>query len=175
MEMETPNQESIQSEQIKSYVDAAVDFGLKLEADYVIARGIDRTTNQIRFSQNKIDINKEWQIHLLELFTVVEGNKVAVGEFSPTSEENVRERVEAQVKFAKKMAPSPLFQSIEKQISNYSQIDRLYDPKIVDYREKKLNQLVLSESQVHSFSVIITFILTVLRVLRVNTQHLFII
>lgn len=123
-------------EQIKSYVDAAVDFGLKLEADYVIARGIDRTTNQIRFSQNKIDINKEWQIHLIELFTVVDGSKIAVGEFSPTSEENVRKRVESQVKFAKKMAPSPLFQSIEKQTSNYSQIDGLYDPKIVDYREK---------------------------------------
>ena len=123
-------------EQIKAYVDAAVDFGLKLEADYVIARGIDRTTNQIRFSQNKIDINKEWQIHLIELFTVVDGSKIAVGEFSPTSEENVRKRVESQVKFAKKMAPSPLFQSIEKQISSYSQVPGLYDPKIVDYREK---------------------------------------
>ncbi|MHA2307442.1 MAG: hypothetical protein ACXACU_18840, partial [Candidatus Hodarchaeales archaeon] len=123
-------------EQIESYVDKAVEVGKNLGTDYIIARGINRTTNQIRFSQNKIDINKEWQIHLLELLTVVNGNQVAVGEFSPTSEENVQERVEAQIKFALKMTPSPSFNGIETKISSYEQIPEIYDPKVDDYREK---------------------------------------
>ncbi|MHA1969285.1 MAG: TldD/PmbA family protein [Candidatus Hodarchaeales archaeon] len=123
-------------EQIESYVDKAVEVGKNLGTDYIIARGINRTTNQIRFSQNKIDINKEWQIHLLELLTVVNGNQVAVGEFSPTSEENVQERVEAQIKFALKMTPSPSFNGIETKISSYEQLPEIYDPKVDDYREK---------------------------------------
>ncbi|MFX0086902.1 MAG: TldD/PmbA family protein [Candidatus Hodarchaeota archaeon] len=124
------------TEQIKAYVDLAVEVGQNLGADYIVIRGINRNINQIRFSQNKIDINKEWQIHSLELLTVVEGNKIAVSEFSPTSEEHVRERIKAQIKFTKKMTSSSDFQGLEKEISDYSPVSDLYDPNIINYRDK---------------------------------------
>ncbi|MFX0013331.1 MAG: TldD/PmbA family protein [Promethearchaeota archaeon] len=129
------------SEQIKSYVDFSVEIGQKCNVDLIIARGVSNIENQIRFSQNKIDINKQWYSNIIELAVVVDENRVSTSEFSPTSNENVKDQVEATVKFTKKMAASPFFQGVEKTISNYPKQDWLTDPKIKDYREKAPNDI----------------------------------
>ncbi|MFX0172522.1 MAG: hypothetical protein ACFE9L_11430 [Candidatus Hodarchaeota archaeon] len=88
--------------QLKAYVDLAVDVAQNLNVDYIVVRGKNNVENQIRFSHNKIDINKQWQQTLLELLVVVEDNKVSIGEFTPSSEDYVREQITVIVNFAKK-------------------------------------------------------------------------
>ncbi len=89
------------SEQIEAYVDLAVETGQKLSTDLIIARGISNVENQIRFSQNKIDINKQWYSNIVELVVVVDENRIATSEFSPTTSSGVKKQIEAMVKFAK--------------------------------------------------------------------------
>jgi predicted Zn-dependent protease len=130
------------TEKINAYVELAVDYGQKLNVDLILACGTESIDNQIRFSQNKIDINKQWHTNLLELFIVVEDNKVAISGISPTSNDQVRERITALVKFAKKGFPSPFFQGIEEKISTYRIPEGLNDPNITDYREKAPDSII---------------------------------
>ncbi len=123
------------TEQMKAYTDLAIDFGQD-HVDLIIGRGIERINNQIRFSQNKIDINKQWQTSILELYVVVENNQQAVVDFSPTSNKNIRKQIKSLVKFAQKMSPSPLFQGVEEKTTAYSQLPGTFDAKIEDFREK---------------------------------------
>ena len=124
------------TEQMEAYLDLSVDFGQKLNVDLIIARGISNIENQIRFSQNKIDINKQWHSKMIELVVVVDENRLSISEFSPTSDENVKERVEAAVKFTKRMGVSPFFQGTEEKVSSYPKQEWLVDAIIQDYREK---------------------------------------
>ncbi len=123
------------SDIIKSNVELAIETGEKLGVDLIIVRGVEKTVNQIRFSQNKIDINKEWQNDSLEVLVVVNGNQLATGEFSPTNEENIKERIANQVNFTRKLAPSPFFLGSESSQHVYQPIKNIYDSKISDYRE----------------------------------------
>ncbi len=126
---------------MEAYVDLSVEIGQKLDIDLIIARGISNIENQIRFSQNKIDINKQWHSNVIELVLVVDDNRVSTTEFSPTSNENVKENVEESIKFTKKMAASPFFQGTEEKISSYPKQEWLADTKILDYREKAPNDV----------------------------------
>jgi PmbA protein len=129
------------SEQIEEYVDLSVEIGQKLNVDLIIARGISNIENQIRFSQNKIDINKQWHSKKVELVVVVDENRLSINEFSPTSNENVKERIEATVKFTHKMDATPFFQGVEEGISSYPKQEWFADAKIQDYRDKAPNDV----------------------------------
>ncbi len=129
------------TEQMEAFVDLSVEIGQKLDADLIIARGISNIENQIRFSQNKIDINKQWQSDMIELIVVVDDNRLSTSEFSPSSNENVKEQVEASVNFTKKMPASPFFQGTEEKISSYPKQEWLADTKILDYQEKAPNDV----------------------------------
>jgi PmbA protein len=124
------------NEQIQAYVDLAVDYGQKLNVDLIIARGFACIDNQIRFSQNKIDISKEWHSNLLELLIVMEKNHVVIGEVSPTSDDQLRDRIKAMLDFAKKVTPSPFYQGAEEKIGKYPSLEGLYDSNIKNYKEK---------------------------------------
>lgn len=124
------------SEQIEGYVDLSVETGQKLNVDLIIARGISNIENQVRFSQNKIDINKQWNSKMVELVVVVDENRLSISEFSPTSNESVKENVEATVKFTQNMAANPFFQGVEETSSSYPEPAWLADTKIRDYHEK---------------------------------------
>lgn len=124
------------TEQMKAFTDLALDYGQDMNVDLIIGRGVNRIYNQIRFSQNKIDINKQWQTELLELFVVVKKNQLAVIEFSPGSDEHVRKQVRELVKFAEKMSPSPFFHGVEERITTHSHLSGIFDSKIKDFREK---------------------------------------
>lgn len=126
---------------MEAYVDLSVEIGQKLDVDLIIARGISNIENQIRFSQNKIDINKQWHSKMIELIVVVDDNRLSTNEFSPSSNENVKEQVEASVKFTKKMGASPFFQGTEEKISSYPKQEGLADTKILDYQEKAPNDI----------------------------------
>ncbi|NHJ01693.1 MAG: TldD/PmbA family protein [Candidatus Heimdallarchaeota archaeon] len=121
---------------VEAYVELAIETGQKMGVDLIIARGTDKIINQIRFSQNKIDINKEWRSETLDVLIVVNSNQVSTSEFSPSNEETVRERILDQVAFTKKLAPSPFYLGCESSLNSYSTIEKLYDNKISGYQEK---------------------------------------
>ena len=124
---------------IQSYVDYAVELGVKQNVDLILGIGTNNIRNQIRFSSNKVDINKQWQSDNLELVVVVGGNQLAIGEFAPRDKDHVKERVNAQIQFAKTMSPSPFYQGIETRISKFAPFKGHYDDKIDDYGEKAVN------------------------------------
>ena len=101
------------SELLHSYVDKTVDFGEQLGVDAIIVRGLEKVHNQIRFSQNNIDINKQWHTNVLEVFLVVDKNFVATGEFSPSNETFIKNQLKSLIEFARKMSPSPFYQGVE--------------------------------------------------------------
>jgi PmbA protein len=124
------------SETMKSYVDYAVEFGTKQNVDLILGIGTSSTRNQIRFSSNRVDISKQWQSDNLELVVVVGGNQLAIGEFSPRDKDHVEERVNAQIKFAKTMSPSPFYQGVESTVKEVAPLVGHYDENIDDYGEK---------------------------------------
>jgi len=127
------------SEILQSYVDYAIELGTKQDVDLILGIGTSGVQNQIRFSSNKVDISKQWQADNLELVVVVGGSQLAIGEFSPRNEEHVKERVNAQIKFAKNMSPSPFYQGVESAILKVAHLEGHYDDKIDDYGEKAVN------------------------------------
>ncbi len=124
------------NDDIKSLLDYAISVGQQNNVDFILGLGSQSVNNQIRFSQNKIDINKQWQSDRIELMVVVEGNQVAIGSFSPRDEEYIKDRVEAQIKFAHNMTPSPFFQGLETIRHDVSPLTGHYDSKIDEYKEK---------------------------------------
>ena len=127
------------SETIQSYVDYAIELGTKQEVDLILGIGTNAVRNQIRFSSNKVDISKQWNENNLELIVVVGGNQLAIGEFSPRNEEHVKERVNAQIKFANTMSPSPFYQGVESTVSKFTPLVGHYDDKIDDYGENAVS------------------------------------
>jgi len=122
---------------LQSYVEKAVEFGEQLGLDVIIIRGLEKIHNQIRFSQNKIDINKQWHTNVLEVFLVVDKNFIATGEFSPSNEAYIKDQIISLTEFARKMSPSPFYQGVEESVtSNYPIIKGGYDSSIDSYREK---------------------------------------
>ena len=87
---------------LQEYVDYSVEIGQKQNVDLILAFGTQATNNQIRFSQNKIDITKQWKVNRIDLIVVVEGNQLSVSNFSPLDKKHVEERVNAQIKFTYK-------------------------------------------------------------------------
>ncbi len=121
---------------LQEYVDYSVEIGQKQNVDLILAFGTQATNNQIRFSQNKIDINKQWKVNQIDLIVVVGGNQLSVSNFSPLDKKHVEERVNAQIKFTYKMTPSPFFKGVESAKHDYTSLQGLYDSKIDDYREE---------------------------------------
>lgn len=131
------------SESLHSYVEKAVEFGEKLGLDVVIVRGLEKIHNQIRFSQNNIDINKQWHTNVLEVFLVVDKNFVATGEFSPSNEAYIKNQIKSLAEFARKMSPSPFFQGVEENtVPSYPVIIGGYDSTIDQYREKAPEHII---------------------------------
>jgi PmbA protein len=125
------------TEPIESYVDHAIDIAQKQNVDLVLGIGREEVRNQIRFSQNKIDINNQWNSNTIDLVIVVNENQLAIGSFSHgNSMGYVEKRVKAQIGFAQKLTPSPFFQGIESIKHPFSSLKNLYDPNIDAFSEK---------------------------------------
>ncbi|MHA2271172.1 MAG: TldD/PmbA family protein [Candidatus Hodarchaeales archaeon] len=122
------------TEPIEFFLDHAIDHATKQDADLIIVYGTESLENQIRFSQNKIDINKQWRSDELQYIIAVDGDRLATGIFSPTSETHLRSEIDNAIKFARKIEPSPLFKGVEDDSTKrYPAIDRLYDSRIDDF------------------------------------------
>ncbi|MHA1975237.1 MAG: TldD/PmbA family protein [Candidatus Hodarchaeales archaeon] len=124
------------TEEISYFVDKALEKGQNSDVDLIIVNGVEKIHNQIRFSQNKIDINKQWATRTLEVLVVVNENQMAITEFTPSSTSYVDNQLEDLIKFATKINPSPFYRGVEKNKSSYTSFQSLSDPNINDYSEK---------------------------------------
>ncbi|MFX0065467.1 MAG: TldD/PmbA family protein [Candidatus Hermodarchaeota archaeon] len=120
-------------ESIKDYLEETINYAVKQKVDVIIGKGIENVENQIRFSQKKIDINKQWQSARIEFMLVVNNNYMVTGEFSPTSKEMVKLEIDQAIEFANKVDPSFLFQGVEDKIQPFPTIENAYDKKIDEF------------------------------------------
>ncbi|MFX0211743.1 MAG: TldD/PmbA family protein, partial [Candidatus Hodarchaeota archaeon] len=106
-------------------------------ADMIIGRGSVSNNGQIRFSQGKIDINKQWRSNRLEFALTVNKNHLVIADFSPTSSvEHTKQEIDNAIAFAQKIEPSPLFMGVEDSIKPYPTVDRIYDKRIETFTEE---------------------------------------
>ncbi|MHA2173209.1 MAG: metallopeptidase TldD-related protein [Candidatus Hodarchaeales archaeon] len=124
------------TESIESYVDHVIDVTQKQNVDLALVIGYEVLNNQIRFSQNKIDINKQWQSNRIDSIIVVNENQLVLGNFSPNNKAYVEERIQAQIDFAQKMSPSPFFKGVATMKHAFPMVKDQFDPNIDDYSEK---------------------------------------
>ncbi|MFW9995116.1 MAG: TldD/PmbA family protein [Candidatus Odinarchaeota archaeon] len=120
-------------ETVQSYLEKAVDRAIQAGADMIIGKGINSIEHQIRFSKNKIDINKTWMSRKIEFILVVGGNQMLTGEFSPSSEGSVKTEIDRAIKFAHKVDPSSQYAGVEDKIQPFPTLDKTFDEKIDDF------------------------------------------
>jgi len=123
------------TDNLKNLADIAVDYG-KTKTDAIIARVVQTKSEQIRFSQSKIDISKTWNQLQLELFVVVAGQKTGVSEVPISGEDDVKHAVDGVVKFTQILPDSMFYAGIEENTHKYTKISDNYDEKIDSFIEK---------------------------------------
>ncbi|UCE11700.1 MAG: TldD/PmbA family protein [Candidatus Thorarchaeota archaeon] len=121
-------------DQVKSFVETAVGYASK-KCESAIARGVLSSVSQIRFSQNRIDIAKQWESLEFVLFVNTEGAKIGIAERSVTSEDEVRRFVDDTIGFTRALPESQFFTGIEKEIGKYEKIKDRYDSKFDGFVE----------------------------------------
>ncbi|MHA1215129.1 MAG: TldD/PmbA family protein [Candidatus Hodarchaeales archaeon] len=124
------------TEDISYYVDRTIDKGQNSEVDLIIVNGVEKIHNQIRFSQNKIDINKQWSTRVLEVLVVINQSQMAITGFTPSSDDYVDKQLEDLINFANKISPSPFYRGVEKNISSFTSFQNHSDPAISEYSER---------------------------------------
>ncbi|MHA2363819.1 MAG: TldD/PmbA family protein [Candidatus Hodarchaeales archaeon] len=123
-------------EEIKQFVENTASYAQNKGVDLIIVRGVNDVQNQIRFSQNKIDINKQWLSNKLEVVLAVNGNQVVTNEFSPINQESINTEIENTIKFANKIDPSPRFLGVEegeKTTKVYPAVEDVFDSRIDEF------------------------------------------
>lgn len=122
-------------DQLKALVEVALKEA-ESKADAFIVRATVETQNQIRFSNGMIDINKQWEESLLDLFVVVEQNQVGITQVPVSDEISVKKAVQELITFAHKLPPSPFYLGVEERTFDYPSIPDSFDQKIDAFVEK---------------------------------------
>jgi PmbA protein len=122
-------------DQVKSFVDLAVNRASE-KCESAIARGVLASVSQIRFSQNRIDIAKQWESLEFVLFVNTEGAKIGIAERSVTSEKEVRILVDDTIGFTQALPESQFFAGIEKDTGKYEALKKRYDSGFDDFAEE---------------------------------------
>ncbi len=113
-------------ERLQSLVDVAVDYATsKVEA--AIVRGTLSDSYQIRFSENAIDVMKQWKSVKLDFFIIYKGNQIGLTERSATTEQDVKTAIDDLVAFTQRLPESMFFAGTETHAHKYSTIDGLFD------------------------------------------------
>jgi PmbA protein len=121
-------------ETLRSYVDLAVSHAQSKDVEAIVYGQLTSGT-QLRFSQNSIDIGKQWESQKLLLFLIVDKTKTGVGERSVTSEEDVKSAVDDTIAFTKLLPDAMLFHGVEEGTHKYAKIKDQYDERIDSFNE----------------------------------------
>ncbi len=112
-----------------------INLALKMGMDEIIALRKEGTNYQIRFSNSAIDISKEWNENLLELFLVKEQKTTQVDVEAPTPKK-IEKTLSRTVKYLSKVPRSNLYNGMETQQHSYSSMKDFLDKRIFDFPEK---------------------------------------
>ncbi len=131
----------------ENYPRQAVDVAEKegaTEAIGLLTKGI---SYQIRFSNSNIDVSKQWDHNLLEVFVAV-GRKVTQVDIPDPTLKRIQESVSKAAHFATNMPDNRLYNGIETETHPYPTIDGIFDHKTEDFYERapKLVNLAIESS-----------------------------
>lgn len=112
-------------------------------ADDVIASSQTRNAQQIKFSNNKINATKSWELSNISIF-MVKDKKIVATNLKDISQESADTAVTKLIEFAKSTPQNKQYGGIADGPFSYKEILNTYDKKIedingVDYVEKAIN------------------------------------
>lgn len=115
---------------------AAIAAATAEGATEVISRLNRQTQYQVRFSNSQVDVSKQWNVDLLEVF-VSNNGKITVTEIQAPTPEKVREDVTRTARFVKSLPFNPIFAGIEERADHaYPKVPGLYDSRIESFYER---------------------------------------
>ncbi len=118
-----------------NFTEKALEVAQKEGATEVIARLVEGPNYQIRFSNSNIDISKQWDQSMLEVFLAI-GKKVTQVDIQDPTLSKIEQVVKQATKFAKRMPDSQMYATMESKKHSYKAIDGLYDKSIESFPEK---------------------------------------
>jgi len=123
-------------------LDYTLETAKKKGVKEIIIKLVDRTEHQIRFSNSQIDIFKEWNNKLMEVFLSIGrkyltlGRKINVITIQNPTKENIEEALTRAVKSLKTLPKSLLYWGMEESPQKYEKMSGLYDSRIKGFPEK---------------------------------------
>lgn len=112
-----------------------IDIAKREGAKEIIAKLVKSQDHQIRFSNSAIDIFKQWNLDVLELFLSI-GHKITVISIQNPTLEKLNKDIPKAVQNLKKLPKSLLYWGMDKNKYSYQTIDGLHDPNIKSFPDK---------------------------------------
>lgn len=120
----------------------ASEYAQKRGVKELIIKYIDKTEHQIRFSNSQIDIYKEWDNKLMEVFLSVGrkyltlGRKINFITIQNPTKESIDYNLGKAIKALKSLPKSLLYWGMEEEQQEYQEISGLYDERIKTFVDK---------------------------------------
>ena len=111
-----------------------VDHALKVasaKGDAVV-QARDVLEHQIRISNSEIDIFKQWNYTVFDVFVAIDGKIGTTEIFSPTPK-LIDEEIGRLAKLVQSLQPTPLYSGLQEELKPPTKVDKLYDKRIRDF------------------------------------------
>ena len=121
----------------KKELQSVVDHALKVASaeGEAIVRAREVLEHQIRISNSEIDIFKQWNYTVLDIFVAIDG-RIGTTEIYNPSVKSVDAELTHLTKFVRSLQPTPLFSGLQDEIKPPTNVDQLYDKRIRDFPEQ---------------------------------------
>ncbi|MFX1402859.1 MAG: TldD/PmbA family protein [Promethearchaeota archaeon] len=118
----------------KEELQGIVDHALKVASaeGEAIVRAREVLEHQIRISNSEIDIFKQWNYTVLDVFVAING-RIGTTEIHNPTIRSVDTELAHLTKFVRSLQPTPLFSGLQNEIKPPTKVDQLYDKRIRDF------------------------------------------
>ncbi|MHA2428262.1 MAG: hypothetical protein ACXADB_09590 [Candidatus Hermodarchaeia archaeon] len=117
-------------QEVQELVDHALK-GASVKGDAMV-RARDVLEHQIRISNSEIDIFKQWNYTILDIFVAIDGRIGTTEIFSPTPKK-LDEEISRLTKLVQSLQPTPLYSGLQEELKPPTKVDQLYDKRIRDF------------------------------------------
>ena len=118
----------------KEILEKSVEIARSEGAKEVVVKLIKKKEHQIRFSNSAIDISKQWNTNLLEVFLSI-GRKTSFIKIQNPSIELINEKISKAIVSLRALPKSFLYWGMDKKNYEYTSIDGLYDSGIREFSD----------------------------------------